>query len=119
MLNIFAVIHYHVHIPNNHQILVVEHRHHQQVVGLRHQRLMKGHEKVCRTNFVFFVLIGFDFLDSTRSNSSITAPKSLREWHEQPVNLLEQPSLTEKANVQILSPNSDRVNLVFCFFLVI
>ncbi len=37
------------------------------------------------------------------------APKSLREWHEQPVNLLEQPAL-EKVNVQILSPNSERVN---------
>jgi len=39
----------------------------------------------------------------------IRAPKSLREWHEQPVNLLEQPSLLEKVNVQILSPNSGRV----------
>ena len=35
-------------------------------------------------------------------------PKSLREWHEQPVNLLEQPSL-EKVNVQILSPNHNRI----------
>jgi hypothetical protein len=49
-------------------------------------------------------------LDSIKSSSSVTAPKSLREWHEQPVNLSEQPPLTEKVNVQILSPSSDRVN---------
>ena len=48
-------------------------------------------------------------LDSVRSNSSATAPKSLRESQEQPVNLSEQPSLTGKVNVQILSPNTDRV----------
>lgn len=36
-------------------------------------------------------------------------PKSLQDWPEQPVNLLEQPSLSEKVNVQILSPNIDRV----------
>jgi len=36
----------------------------------------------------------------------IRAPKSLREWHEQPVNLLEQPFLLEKVNVQILSPKT-------------
>ena len=48
-------------------------------------------------------------LDSVRSNSSATTPKSLRESQEQPVNLNEQPSLTGKVNVQILSPNSDRV----------
>jgi hypothetical protein len=40
----------------------------------------------------------------------IKGPKSLRECHEQPGNLLEQPFLLEKVNVQILSPNSDRVN---------
>jgi hypothetical protein len=39
----------------------------------------------------------------------VRAPKSLCEWHEQPVNLLEQPSLLEKVNVQILSPNIERV----------
>jgi hypothetical protein len=38
----------------------------------------------------------------------VIAPKSLREWHEEPANLIEQPPLTEKVNVQILSPNSDR-----------
>jgi hypothetical protein len=45
--------------------------------------------------------------DSIKSSASVTAPKSLREWHEQPVNLSEQPPLTEKVNVQILSPTSD------------
>ncbi len=39
----------------------------------------------------------------------IRAPKSLREWHEQPANLLAQPSFLEKVHVQILSPNSERV----------
>ncbi|CAF1149757.1 unnamed protein product [Adineta ricciae] len=46
--------------------------------------------------------------DSNISNYNVNAPKSLREWHEQPVNLSEQPPLSEKVNVQILSPNSDR-----------
>ncbi|CAF0866820.1 unnamed protein product [Adineta steineri] len=46
--------------------------------------------------------------ESIKSNTNIIAPKSLREWHEQPVNLSEQPPLSEKVNVQILSPNSDR-----------
>lgn len=50
------------------------------------------------------------FIDSIQSNSNVVAPKSLREWHEQPVNLSEQPPLSEKVNVQILSPNTDRVN---------
>ncbi len=65
-------------------------------------------------------------LDSVKSSSSVTAPKSLREWHEQPVNLSEQPPLIEKVNVQILSPNSDRVNksnkfdrFVFFFYMKI
>lgn len=61
-------------------------------------------------------------LDSVRSNSSATTPKSLRESQEQPVNLNEQPPMTGKVNVQILSPNSDRVrwlvtdllNISFC-----
>jgi hypothetical protein len=58
-----------------------------------------------------FLFIRFLFSsDSIKSSSSVTAPKSLREWHEQPVNLSEQPPLTERVNVQILSPNSDRVN---------
>ncbi len=34
-------------------------------------------------------------------------PKSLREWHEEPASLLEQPYLLEKVNVQILSPNNE------------
>ncbi|UJR31410.1 hypothetical protein I4U23_018903 [Adineta vaga] len=51
--------------------------------------------------------------DSIKSNSNIIAPKSLREWHEQPVNLSEQPPLNEKVNVQILSPNSDRTTARF------
>lgn len=49
--------------------------------------------------------LGVFFVGHSQINK---APKSLREWHEQPVNLLEQPSL-EKVNVQILSPNHDRV----------
>ena len=48
-------------------------------------------------------------IDSNISNYNANAPKSLREWHEQPVNLSEQPPLSEKVNVQILSPNIDRV----------
>ena len=47
--------------------------------------------------------------DTSTSNSTTIAPKSLREWHEQPVNLLEQSALSERVNVQILSPNSERV----------
>lgn len=39
----------------------------------------------------------------------IKTPKSLLEWDEQPASLLEQPCLLEKVNVQILSPDSDRV----------
>ncbi|CAF1075812.1 unnamed protein product [Rotaria sordida] len=51
---------------------------------------------------------------SRRGNSQMArAPKSLREWHEQPVNLLEQPYLLQNVNVQILSPNSDRTNPPF------
>jgi len=51
---------------------------------------------------------------SRRSSSQMfRAPKSLREWHEQPANLLEQPSLLEKVNVQILSPNTERTPPVF------
>ncbi|CAF2752319.1 unnamed protein product [Rotaria sp. Silwood2] len=51
---------------------------------------------------------------SRRGNSQlIRGPKSLREWHEQPVNLLEQPYLLENVNVQILSPNSDRTHPPF------
>ena len=54
----------------------------------------------------------------------VRTPKSLCEWHEQPVNLLEQPFLFENVNVQILSPNNDRVktiskykkHLTFVFF---
>ncbi|CAF1949812.1 unnamed protein product [Rotaria magnacalcarata] len=46
--------------------------------------------------------------DSTKSNSSITASKSLLEWHEQPVDLSEQPPLPERGRVHILSPNTDR-----------
>ena len=49
-------------------------------------------------------------MDNSRSNSIILAPKSLCEWHEQPVNLLEQPIICEKVHVQILSPNIDRVS---------
>ena len=45
-------------------------------------------------------------LDSLKSSANVTAPKSLLEWHEQPANLLEQPSLTDKVNVQILSPKA-------------
>ncbi len=73
---------------------------------------MKEYEEVRITNvlsFVFFYEICFVNLDSIKSSSSVIAPKSLREWHEQPVNLSEQPPLTEKVNVQILSPNTDRV----------
>ncbi|CAF1152343.1 unnamed protein product [Rotaria sp. Silwood1] len=51
--------------------------------------------------------------DSNKSSSSVTAPKSLLEWHEQPVNLSEQPLLPEKVHVQILSPNSDRTTTRF------
>jgi hypothetical protein len=40
----------------------------------------------------------------------VRAPQSLCESHEQPASLLEQPSLLEKVNIQILSPNRDRVN---------
>jgi hypothetical protein len=60
----------------------------------------------------------FISLDSSKSSSSIIAPKSLREWHEQPVNLSEQPPLTERVNVQILSPNSDRVRKLKKFILL-
>ncbi|CAF4756663.1 unnamed protein product, partial [Rotaria magnacalcarata] len=34
--------------------------------------------------------------------------KSLLEWHEQPVDLSEQPPLPERGRVHILSPNTDR-----------
>ncbi|CAF3669030.1 unnamed protein product [Rotaria sp. Silwood1] len=51
---------------------------------------------------------------SRRGNSQFTrTPKSLREWHEKPVNLLEQPYLIKNVNVQILSPNSDRTHSSF------
>lgn len=51
---------------------------------------------------------------SRRSHSQMNkGPKSLREWHEKPVNLLEQPFLLEKFNVQILSPNSERTYAPF------
>lgn len=44
------------------------------------------------------------------SSQLIKGPKSLREWHEQPVNLLDQSFPLDQVNVQILSPNMDRVN---------
>ncbi|CAF1251208.1 unnamed protein product [Adineta steineri] len=51
-----------------------------------------------------------------RSSAQIVrGPKSLREWHEQPASLLEQPSLLEKVNIQILSPNSDRTHRPFFY----
>lgn len=52
----------------------------------------------------------FIYLDSGRTSVSVISPKSLLEWHEQPVNLSEQPPLPEEARIQILSPNADRVN---------
>jgi hypothetical protein len=64
-------------------------------------------------NIYFFVFFSPDIV---KSNSNIIAPKSLREWHEEPANLIEQPPLTEKVNVQILSPNIDRVNQLDFFF---
>ncbi|CAF0852735.1 unnamed protein product [Rotaria sordida] len=51
--------------------------------------------------------------DSNKSSSSLTTPKSLREWHEQPVNLSEQPPLPERVHVQILSPNSSQTTTRF------
>jgi hypothetical protein len=71
---------------------------------------MKNLEEVRnkKTSKIFFFYKPFSFF-LIGSSQMIRAPKSLREWHEQPVNLLEQPSLLEKVNVQILSPNSERV----------
>ncbi|CAF0983387.1 unnamed protein product [Adineta ricciae] len=53
--------------------------------------------------------------DKPRRGSSqlLRTPKSLCEWHEQPVNLLEQPFLLDTVNIQILSPNSDRTQRPF------
>ncbi|CAF2066649.1 unnamed protein product [Rotaria magnacalcarata] len=53
-----------------------------------------------------------DVKEKSRRASSqlVRAPKSLREWHEQPANLLEQPFLLDNVNVQILSPHSERTH---------
>ncbi|CAF4276666.1 unnamed protein product, partial [Rotaria sp. Silwood2] len=51
--------------------------------------------------------------DSNKSSSNLTTPKSLRECHEKPVDLSEQPPLSEKVHIQILSPISDRTTARF------
>jgi len=66
--------------------------------------------------YLFLSEISFFSLEIVKSNSNIIAPKSLRQWLEEPANLTEQPPLTEKVNVQILSPNIDRVNQLDFFF---
>lgn len=97
MLNIFEVILSLDHIQQMiHQAHLVEHQ---------HRMFMKNLDEVCEDLFFRLLIVFVVDLGHSQLNK---APKSLREWHEQPVNLLEQPSL-EKVNVQILSPNHDRV----------
>lgn len=82
--------------------------HQQQLVEHQHRMFMRNPDEVRHDLFDLFVA-SVVHLGHSQMNK---APKSLREWHEQPVNLLEQPSL-EKVNVQILSPNHDRVTNSF------
>lgn len=65
-----------------------------------------------RSLFSFSFDHSFDFPSFVADNLKTNAPKSLLEWHEQPANLLEQPPLSDKVNVQILSPNAEHVKKV-------
>ena len=85
--------------------------HLQQLVEHQHRMFMRNPDEVCE-DFFDLLVASVVHLGHSQMNK---APKSLREWHEQPVNLLEQPSL-EKVNVQILSPNHDRVTRNFSSF---